>query len=303
MGRGAGVHTPHADTTHACTGVFTRACACSACTQAAHVPPHRWLQGTPAPPARRGLSPHLRGPPVPLVWQHLSLGTLGQAHTHVCTLAACLVCTRVCKGLGGGVGWRAALGSTEGLGGALGGWAGQRPRLARGWGETFLAALVILSGSKSVPGMFLIPGSVPAPAAPALAPPPPPRPTPGLPARSPALQQHQGLVWGGSALWGGLHTPQRCPGCTHGCPSPGVCPQSQAACSPCAGAGARTRDGTPLLANPSSCQGPAGGLLPTRHPAEPRQPHVLPAAVAGHSTGCPGERWVAPGVCGAGAPS
>lgn len=50
--------------------------------------------------------------------------------------------------------------------GAVGGCGERRGAAAGGRGETFLTALVILSGSKSVPGMFLIPGSIPAPAAP-----------------------------------------------------------------------------------------------------------------------------------------
>lgn len=80
--------------------------------------------------------------------------------------------------------------------GAVGSSGERRGAAAGGRGETFLTALVILSGSKSVPGMFLIPGSIPAPAAPGPPPRPPLHPTPGLPAHSPAPQQLRGPVGG-----------------------------------------------------------------------------------------------------------
>lgn len=86
-------------------------------------------------------------------------------HTDVCTLAECCACTPVHGGPRTRVGRRAAegggLGERRGAGlGAVWGWDGtEAAGRPGGWGETFLAALVILSGSKSVPGMFLIPGS------------------------------------------------------------------------------------------------------------------------------------------------
>lgn len=130
------------------------------------------------------------------------------------------------------------------------GWGGlEAAGRPRGWGETFLAALVILSGSKSVPGMFLIPGSRPCAGGSRPGPPgrlraphrgcraaaprraPQPRgPTEGL---SPRL--HRDLCGcGGRGVGSGR---------THGCPSVGDRLQ------PHAGVGVRLREhsGTPLL--------------------------------------------------------
>lgn len=84
--------------------------------------------------------------------------------THMCARWLCCACTPVHGGPRTRVGRRAAeggLGERRGAGlGAVWGWDGtEAAGRPGGWGETFLAALVILSGSKSVPGMFLIPGS------------------------------------------------------------------------------------------------------------------------------------------------
>lgn len=172
------------------------------------------------------------------------------------------------------------------------GWPGP----AGGWGETFLAALVILSGSKSVPGMFLIPGSVPAPAAPAPASPPPPRPTQPSPTAAP------GPSVGGSAP----HSHAQ--GAPMGAPALGGAPQSRVAGMPAA-APVRGPGLTPTAGPaagrhrvPSSCQGHAGSSSPTQCLAEPCQRRLAPAATAGRSHRAP-QRVAPPGSMGLGAPN
>lgn len=296
--RGGGWCAPtHTHNPRACTAMFTCVCTCTACTQAARVHPHSCIRGCCGPSLHRGCSARAPvGPPAPAVCRHRIPGmsrlptrrraagtrtSCAHMRAHRLRAPRAHACARARGHVWGGGRLRS---SAVGPEGAVWGRPG-------GWGETFLAALVILSGSKSVPGMFLIPGSVPAPAAPAPAPPSPPlRPTPGLPARSPALRQHRGPPRGGSALLGGFCTPQPCPGCTHGCPGtePGG---GEAICSPRTRAGAHPRNGTPAAGRrrvPGSCQGHAGSSSPTRRLAEPCQHRLAPAATGGRSR----SRWV-----------
>lgn len=104
--------------------------------------------------------------------------------------------------------------------GAVGGCGERRGAAAGGRGETFLTALVILSGSKSVPGMFLIPGSIPAPAAPG-----PPLPAassaPHTSTAGPTAAPRPGE--GAQPFRSPLH-PRGHPEGTHGCPRLGGCP-------------------------------------------------------------------------------
>lgn len=124
-GRGAGVHTPRAHTTHACTGAFTRVCACSACAQAARVPPHRRLQGTPAPPRMQGAQPAPPGTPGAPHMAALQPGHAG-AGARTCVHVGCVlgVHTRV-QGPRGRCGVEGGFGERWGAGGsAVGpGWA------------------------------------------------------------------------------------------------------------------------------------------------------------------------------------
>lgn len=153
--------------------------------------------------------------------------------------------------------------------GAVGGCGERRGAAAGGRGETFLTALVILSGSKSVPGMFLIPGSIPAPAAPGPPPRPPLHPTPGL---LPTARPHSGTgaPSGGSAFRGPLH-PQEHPEDTQRCPNLGGCSRTGRwgdRVQPHAGAWARPHPGPRCRGRrrvPNSCQGHGGSSAsPTR---------------------------------------
>lgn len=305
-GRGVGglvcAH-PTRRNTRVCTAAFTRACACAACTQAARVHPHSPDQGCRSPSLQMGRS--ARAPERPPGPRHVlapqpghagarGLPARSQAATaHARARAGCPLCvhTRVqgpedARGAEGGFGQRCgARGSGVGPG-------RPRPRPARGWGETFLAALVILSGSKSVPGMFLIPGSVPAPAAPAPVVPHSPPP------RLPAAQPHgstEARHWGGhSTLGGGPLHPAAMPRVHPWVPQTWQMPPKpgggEAVCSPCTGAGAHPRTGTPLQAD-AVFPTPARDTLAAHRP--PGVWHSRASAVShqqpasGAAAGCP----------------
>lgn len=111
-------------------------------------------------------------------------------------------------------------------------------------------------------------------------------------------------------MGGGLCTLRRCPGCTHGSPRPGRCPQSLVAGRPSA-APARGLGLTPAP-GPRCRQTPCSRLLPgTRwqliaHPASgiaAPAPSLTSSQRRAQPPGAPGEGRVAPGFCGAGASS